>query len=103
MDRSQSHQKRYSGSIILGSQPLNWIKHHHSFASREWFESQIRYGQWIRERKSSYKFLLYATVLEGIKTLEILIKITYHPQGTINCNFDHVLVNHAHVLRKKKK
>jgi len=47
MFRSQPRRRIYFGPITFESQPLNWIKHHRSFASREWFESQVRYGVWI--------------------------------------------------------
>lgn len=102
MFRSQPHRRRYSGKIILSSQPRNWINKHRSFAFREWFESQVRYGEWVRERNKPNKFLIYVSVLEGIKSLDVLIKITYSPEGTLHFKFDHVAVDHVHVLRKKK-
>ena len=102
MFRYHIQRRPYLGRIILGSQPKNWINRHRSFASREWFESQIRYGEWLRERNRPHKYLLYVSVLEGRQTLDILIKITHYPQGNLNYNFDHVFVDHAHVLRKKR-
>lgn len=103
MFRSQPQRKLYFGKIILGPQPKSWIKYHRSFASAEWFRSQVRYGKWIRERNKPHNFLIYVTVLEGIKSLNLLIKITHYPHGNINYNFDHVFVNHAHVLGRKKR
>lgn len=89
----QPKKRIYDGQIEFGSQPRTWISKHKSFASREWMESQIRYGEWIREKPDKPQFSIYATVIEGIKPLTILIKIRL---------FDaHVLVYHAHVLRKK--
>jgi len=93
-------RKIYHGRIILDSQPTNWIKKHRSFASKEWFESQIRYGTWMKEQSNT--FLLYVTVPEGIRPLLIQIKFKHYSQGRKAYNYDHVLVYHAHVLRKKK-
>jgi len=89
--RSQPRRRRYSGQVILDSQPLNWIKHHRSFASKEWFYSQVRYGQWIRERNKRDHYLIYVTVIEKIKPIKVLIKIRH--------TRTHVLAYHAHVLR----
>lgn len=94
MFHSRPRRKRYSGDIIIDSQPLNWIKYHRSFASREWFESQVRYGEWIRERDKRNHFLIYTTIIQPVKSITILIKIRLFPT--------YVLVYHAHVLRKKK-
>ena len=89
----QPKKRIYDGQIELDSQPRTWISKHKSFASREWMESQIRYGEWIQERSGQPQFLIYATNIEGIKPLTILIKIRF---------FDtYVTVYHAHVLRKK--
>jgi len=93
MFRSQPRRRIYFGPITFESQPLNWIKHHRSFASREWFESQVRYGVWIRERNKPNQYLIYATIIEKIKPITILIKIKRRPT--------HVAVYHAHVLRKR--
>jgi hypothetical protein len=83
----------YTGQIEIGSQPHTWITKHRSFASQEWLESQIAYGEWMPERSRQDQFLIYATVIEGNKPLTILIKIRM---------FDtHAFVYHAHVLRKK--
>ena len=96
---SQPRFRIYSGEIVLGSQPRNWIKYHRSFASKDWFESQVKYGKWIRERNKPSKFLIYVAVLEGT----VLIKIKYCPQGNINCPHDHVYVEHAHLIPKKRR
>jgi hypothetical protein len=83
----------YMGRIELDSQPRNWIAKHQSFASKEWFESQVRFGIWLPDKKANSQFLIYAEALQGIKPLTILLKIQA---------FDSfVLVYHAHVLRKK--
>lgn len=94
MFRSQPQRRIYFGRVTLGPQPINWMKHHRSFASREWFESQVRYGVWIRERDKRNHYLIYVINIEKIKPITILIKIKRCPT--------HVLVYHAHVLRKKK-
>ena len=83
----------YTGQVEFGPQPRTWIAKHQSFASTEWLESQVRYGEWIPERSSKEQFLIYATVLEGIKPLTVLLKIRMLDT--------YVLVYHAHVLRKK--
>jgi len=92
MFRVQPQAKRYFGDIVLGPQPLNWMSRHRSFASREWFESQIRYGEWIRERGRQNYYLIYATETERIEPITVLIKIEFRQ--------NYVLVYHAHVLRK---
>jgi len=61
MFRSQPKRRVYAGPIIFENQPLAWIKKHRSFASREWFQSQVRYGEWIRERNLQNCFRIYAT------------------------------------------
>lgn len=91
MHRSQPQRRIYFGSVILDSQPLNWIKYHRSFASREWVEGQVRYGKWIRERDKRNHYLIYVDVIEKIEPIKVLIKIRYART--------HVLVYHAHVLR----
>jgi len=53
-------------------------------------------------KKTRARFMIYVTVLEGIKPVVIEIKIRHYPQGRIGHNYNHVLVTHAHVLRKKK-
>jgi len=88
----QPKKRIYDGPIEFGSQPRTWISKHKGFASREWIESQIRYGEWIQER-AEQQFSIYATIIEGRKPLTILIKIRILDT--------HVLVYHAHVLRKK--
>jgi len=98
MFRSQPQFRRYSGRIVLGSQPRNWIKYHRSFASNDWFRSQVAFGKWIRERNQPNKFRIYAEVFEG----RVLIEITHCPQGNINCPDDHVYVRHAHLVPKKR-
>ncbi len=91
MYRVQPQKKRYFGSVVLGSQPLNWMKRHRSFACRKWFDGQVRYGQWIRERNKRNHYLIYVDVIEKIKPIKVLIKIRY--------THTHVLAYHAHVLR----
>ena len=89
----QPKKRIYNGPIDLDSQPRTWIAKHRSFASREWIESQIRYGEWIDDRHERSMFLIYATNIDGIRPLTILLKIRL---------FDtHALVYHAHVLRNK--
>ena len=89
----QSKMRIYTGQIEFGSQPRTWIAKHQSFASTEWLESRVRYGEWIPDKSAKEQFLIYTTELEGIKPLTILIKLRM---------FDtYALVYHAHVLRKK--
>jgi len=83
-------RRYYGGQIILGNQPIKWIREHRSFASKEWFEGQVRFGEWIRERRNPNRCLIYATIPERVKHITILIKI--------QCFSTHVLVYHAHVL-----
>jgi hypothetical protein len=89
----QLKKRIYTGPIEFGPQPRTWIAKHRSFASKEWIESRIRYGEWINDRSKQSHFLIYATNFDGIKPLTILIKIRMFET--------HVLVYHAHVLRKK--
>ena len=79
---------------MLDSQPLNWISEHRSFASREWFRSQVEWGLWEKDGRKRNCFLIYVTVPEGIKELTVVIKIKY--------SVSYVRVYFAHVLRKSK-
>jgi hypothetical protein len=89
----QPRKRIYTEPIEIGRQPLTWVAKHRGFSNAEWIESQVRYGEWIPDRAGKEYFLIYATVMEGIKPLTILIKIRL---------FDsYALVYHAHVLRKK--
>ena len=94
MIRSQPHRRRYFGQITFDSQPINWISRHRSFASRQWCESQIRYGEWTRDGSKRGYYLIYADVVEKIEPITVLIIIEY--QET------HVRILHIHVLRKKR-
>lgn len=94
MIRSQPHRRRYFGQITFDSQPINWISRHRSFASRQWCESQIRYGEWTRDGSRRGYYLIYADVVEKIEPITVLIIIEY--QET------HVRILHIHVLRKKR-
>ena len=93
MPRYHPGMKRYGGPIHFDSQPTNWMKEHRSFASREWFRSQVQYGEWERDGRKRNCFLIYVAVVEGVKDLTVIIKIKYFQT--------HVLIYHAHVLRKK--
>jgi hypothetical protein len=75
---------------MLGPQPITWIKKHRSFASREWFESQVRYGDWIAERGKASCYLIYAEVVERIEPIKVTIRIKREST--------HLLVYHAHVI-----
>jgi hypothetical protein len=86
----QPHRRLYGGPIDHDSQPRKWMKTH-NFASRDWIESQVRYGKWIKDRNSQNGFLIYATNIDGTKTVTVLIKITFFET--------HVLVYHIHLLR----
>ena len=85
--------RSYTGQVELGSQPKTWIAKHQSFASRDWFESSVRYGDWVPDRSSKTQFLIYVHVVEGIKPLTVVLKIRLQDTSA--------LVYHAHVLRKK--
>jgi hypothetical protein len=90
----QPKKRIYIKPIDLDSQPCTWISKHRGFANREWIEGQIRYGQWINEKSNPNQFRIYATNIDGIKPLTIIIKIREYET--------HVLVYHVHVLRKKR-
>jgi len=92
MWRVQQPRKRiYVGPIDLDVQPTTWIGKHRSFADKAWVESQVRYGKWIRDiNNGPCYFLLYATILEGRKSVKVIIKFRKLAS--------HVLVYHAHVL-----
>jgi hypothetical protein len=66
---------------------------HRRFASKEWLEGQVRYGEWIKERNRPNHYQIYATVYDGITPITVLIKIERYSS--------HVLVYHSHVLKKK--
>ena len=69
----QPRKRIYTGQIELGPQPRTWIKKHRSFASRDWIESQIRYGEWTKERNEQSSFLVYATNIDGIKPEDVMV------------------------------
>lgn len=95
MWRVQPCNKYYHPEWIeLDGQPVNWIGKHKGFGDRAWFISQVKYGKWICDRSERNCFLVYATEFEGRKPLTILIKIRKYAT--------HVLIYHAHVLRKKR-
>ena len=89
----QPRKRIYTEPIEIDAQPRTWISKHRGFASTEWVESQVRYGEWMPDRSGKEQFLIFATVLEGIKPLTVLLKIRILDA--------YVLVYHAHVLRKK--
>jgi len=93
-------RKRYYFGRIEFQQPKidNWIRRHRSFASRDWFRSEIRYGLWKRERNRPYHYRIYPTVFEGAKRIRVVIKIIHNPNGSQEYSYDHVYVYHAHVL-----
>jgi hypothetical protein len=74
-----AHQSRliyYGGFIELESQPRNWIKKHRSFASRDWLFGQVKFGLWeSNDRKGANHFTIETKVLEGVKSLIVLIKL----------------------------
>jgi hypothetical protein len=89
----QPRKRIHTEPLEIDSQPRTWISKHRSFASAEWVESQVRYGEWIPDKTGKEQFLIYATVLEGIKPLKVVLKIRI---------FDaYILVYHTHVLGKK--
>jgi hypothetical protein len=94
MIRSQPHRRRYFGPITFDSQPIGWIGRHRSFASRQWCESQIRFGEWTRDENRRDHYLIYTDVVEKIEPITVLIVIQH-------CG-SHVRVRHTHVIRKKR-
>ena len=90
MFHSQPRKRIYFGQVVLGSQPLNWIRKHRSFAGREWFDSQVKYGEWIGERNKPKHYIIYVDVPERVESIKVIIKIRL--EGT------HVLVHHVHVI-----
>lgn len=91
----------YTGWVILGPQPKNWINRHKSLGGREFFYSRLKY-EYPRWERVGDHYRLEIPVIEGIKTVTIEIKFRHYPNGNRRYNFDHVFVYHAHVLRKKK-
>jgi len=77
--------------VDLGPQPINWIRKHRSFASKEWVVGQVRYGYWEEERNKPNNYMIFAEVIERREPIKVLIKIR-HEQ-------DYVLVYHVHVTR----
>lgn len=67
MFRFQPRKRCYLGPIKLGSQPVRWIREHRSFASREWIEGQVIYGEWISEHGKPNHFQIHAIVYERDK------------------------------------
>ena len=93
MDFFSPKKRIHTEPIEIESQTLTWIAKHRSFASTEWVESQVRYGEWRPSRSDKEQFLVYATVFEGIKPLTVLLKLKI---------FDaYIVVYHIHVLRNK--
>jgi hypothetical protein len=94
MWRVQPKKRRYLGPIFFEEQPITWIKKHRGIADKPWFESQVRFGEWKKDRNDPSCFLIYATEFEGRKSVTIQIRIKKL--------FTHVLVCHAHVSGKKE-
>jgi len=94
MIRSQPRKRTYFGPITFDSQPINWISRHRSFASRQWCEGQVRYGEWMRDKSRRDHYLIYTDVVEKIESITVLIIIKHYET--------HVCVHHIHVLRKKR-
>jgi hypothetical protein len=83
----------YEDQIEIGPQPRIWLARHRRFASTEWIESQVRYGNWIPDKVDGNRFLIYASVVEGIKLLKVVLKIQLFETN--------ISVIHTHILRKK--
>jgi hypothetical protein len=94
MFRFQPRKRCYLDPVELGPQPLRWIREHRSFASREWIEGQVRYGEWVSEYGKPNHFRIYTIVYEGAKPITVLIKIKFQVQQ--------VIVYHVHVMRKRR-
>lgn len=102
MPRYQPRRRIYLGRIVLGVQPKRWIREHKSFASKDWLESQVRYGLWERAERRRRRYDIIAHVGEGgIKRISVLIKITHYPNGRSTYLFDHVFVFRTHVKRTR--
>lgn len=93
----------YRGTILLGDQPRNWINRHKSFASEDWFRSHIHWGRSPWRWRNKNDFCMEVTEITARESLTIVIEASYYPQGTSECPFKHVLVRHAHTLRKKRR
>lgn len=88
----QPIRRIYFGEIELGPQPQTWIRKH-SFASKEFVEGQVKYGEWEKDDNRPNCYIIYAITTEGIKDVTVLFKIK--SLGT------HVLVYHIHLLRNR--
>lgn len=103
MFRPRIRETLYFGWVFLGPQPRSWIKRHRSFATKDLFFSNIKHhrDQWIPERRrNSYR--LYITI-PTIKPIVVCINFKHFPDGHRTYSYDHVFVEHAHIVRKKGK
>ena len=92
MSYFQPRWRIYKGLIELDAQPLTWIKKHRSFASREWIESQVRYGAWMENGRAQDCFIIVTDIPEGRKILEVSIQIEKRDT--------YVLVRHCHAKQR---
>jgi len=75
MWRVQQRRRLYSGYIEFEEKIFTWINKHKGIATKEWFESQVRYGEWKELPNQPLCFLITATQFEGRKNVKIRIWI----------------------------
>lgn len=87
----------YSGRIKIGPDLWQWINHpaHRRFASKEWVKGQIRWRTW-RKEEGKNRYYIPVHDVEGGKLVKIFF--THYPDGTLECPFDHIYANHAHLF-----
>lgn len=102
-------RRRYYAHPIILEQPKmdNWIKNH-GYASRDWIESNVRYGFWGRKRKCKCDrrsihnhFQIYPEVIIGDKRKRVVIKFIHYLNGNPSYPYNHVYVYHAHDLGER--
>lgn len=90
MIRFHPRKFRYLGPIDYDPQPLNWIKRHQSFASKEWVDGQVRYGLWTQDPTTRNRYTIRGDVSEGMKSITVEIVI-FFVEGRVR-------VRHCHVI-----
>lgn len=91
--RVESSRRHSYDKIWFDNQPINWIKRHRSFASREWIDSQVKYNTWTPQRNSGH-FIIITYVSEGVSYLKVFIHIVKVRRQ--------VTVRHCHGIRRRK-
>jgi hypothetical protein len=90
----------YGGYVFIDDRE-EWIRDH-SFASREWMRSNVKFRQWEYQRDGSFN--IYIKEILPRKVLTILLRCRHYPSGGPHCPHpDYVQVFHSHIIDSKRR